>query len=178
MTEPTIEERAREVAALAHMAAIGLLPALLEQSTTLRSRVAESGTDSWDFFASVAMTYFALHLIGRGLTSDEYERICRIAFDPPPREPSLVSYGAAVGAVEKFDIDWRTLGPRALADCTIFVERLTDGVDDVAEGSRTALVGVGSWVLWNVYGAKPGSGDDRLLAILGPGLARAAATFW
>jgi hypothetical protein len=174
-----IETKASGLQTLVHIGAMGLLTPLLDRSPRLTRRVREKGTADWDFFAAVAMTYFALSLIGSQLPAEEYDKVARLVFSAPGDalsergEPNTVD-----AAVAQFEDDWRTVGPTALVDCMKFVERTAKGGADERESAQMALVGVGSWVLWNVYDGKPGPDDDELLTILGPAFLRAVAGYW
>ena len=171
------EDKAKDLAWLAHIAVIAGLPALLRLSPTFEAHVAERGTDSWDFFASVALAYWTLPLITTGLTDREYERFCRLVFEPSDGQESSSTVGAAASGFEKFQVGWHTDGPSALADCATFVERITQGAGD-HEGCEDALVAVAFWTLRNTYGKNPGAEDEELLSVLGHWFGRAAATLY
>jgi len=173
-----MDEKAANFHWVAHTLAITMQLPLLDRSPHLREWVSEQGTDSWDFFATVAMAFFALNLVGDELTDDEYERLARLVFEPPTETQSHAPTNAAEQAVATFHVTWRKQGARAWGDCMAFVERVSEDATTRDEESSLFVVGVGSWVLWNVYGTEPTSEDDDLLAMLGPALLQSVVGYW
>ena len=174
-----MDKKAADLHWLAHSLAITMLPPLLDRSPHLREWVGEQGTDSWDFFATVAMAYFALILIRDRPADDEFERLSRLVFEPPASAQTHVPTNFAEQAVATFHVTWRKQGAIACGDCMAFVEEYAiKHATTPDEESSLLVVGVGSWVLWNVYGTKPTSEDDDLLAMLGPALLLSVVGYW
>jgi hypothetical protein len=177
----TVEEKAAGLFSAAHIVAISSLGPVLDRFESPRLKVAleKSGTEPWDFFVAAACVFVALDSFSEREDNARTDQLARPAFDVKISGSSAQSLPSNTieAHMEQFRRTWRHEGERAVEDCANFVHRSVKGV---APGDARAAIclGIGSWVLWNLYGEAPSRDEGSIALAIGNVVAQSFAGYW
>lgn len=124
-------------------------------------RLEDVPEEKYDFFLTNGAVFVALHGVEANQSAERYQQVAKATED-------------------RLRERWGEYAARAVVDCNEFVDDALAGTAEIPEGEYgdALAAAVGMWIVWNLFGEKPGDGEMRLVRVLGGYAVAAGSEYW